>query len=232
MWWVLEVGEEVLKPLMLAMMTLEGQNYVTGSLVIPMVESIRKGLHTAHDRLVELGDAIGPQVLAKGEDFHMQGILEAMIDDFDSRWGDGTDINKYTLGTNGTNKGQPCGYTKGQVLCFTLDPRMVTLPQVEEDQEEAVWRVLEMRCRELMQDDETERKQSVHVAEPDTLLVNPTSDKSGNSQKTNLLGCKKTSKMVPPPDLAPAQDVVDVAKLAKEVIPRNTYFRRPLLYTD
>jgi hypothetical protein len=39
---------------------------------------------------------------------------------------------------------------------------MVTLPQVEEDQEEAVCRVLEMRFRELMQDDETERKQSVH----------------------------------------------------------------------
>ena len=167
-----------------------------------------------------------------GKIFHMQGILEAMIDDVDSRWRDGEDMNKYTLGTNGTNTGQPCGYTKGQVLCFTLDPRMVTLPQVEEDQEEAVWRVLEMRCRELMQDDETERKQSVHVAEPDTLLVNPTSDKSDNSQKTNLLGCKKTSKMVPPPDLAPAQNVVDVAKLAKEVIPRNTDFLRPLLYTD
>ena len=162
----------------------------------------------------------------------MQGILEAMIDDFDSRWGDGTDINKYTLGTNGTNKGQPCGYTKGQVLCFTLDPRMVTLPQVDEDQEETVWRVLEIRCKELMQDDETERKQSVHLAEPDALLLNPITDKSDNSQKTNLLGCKKTSKMVPPPDLTPAQNVVDVANLAKEVIPRNTNFLRPLLYTD
>ncbi len=137
-WWVLEVGEEVLRPLMLALMTLEGQNYVTGSLVIPMVESIRKGLHAVRDRLVEFGDAIGPEVSAKGQDFHMQGILEAMIDDFDSRWGDGTDINKYDLGTNGINKGQPCGYTKGQVLYFTLDPRMVTLPQVDEDQEETV----------------------------------------------------------------------------------------------
>ena len=93
----------------------------------------------------------------------MQGILEAMIDDFDSRWGDGEDINKYTLGTIGTNKGQPCGYTKGQVLCLTLDPRMVTLPQVAEDQEEDVWRVLEVRCQELMRDDETERRRSVHA---------------------------------------------------------------------
>jgi hypothetical protein len=146
--------------------------------------------------------------------------------------GNSSDINKYTLGTNGTIKGQPCGYTKGQVLCFTLDPRMVTLPQVDEDQEEAVWRVLEIRCKELMQDDETERKQSVHLAEPDALLLNPITDKSDNSQKTNLLGCKKTSKMVPPPDLTPAQNVVDVAKVVKEVIPRNINFLRPLLYTD
>ena len=48
----------------------------------PMVESIRKGLHVAHDRLVEIGEAIGAQAFEKGQDFHMQGILEAMIDDF------------------------------------------------------------------------------------------------------------------------------------------------------
>jgi hypothetical protein len=88
---------------------------------------------------------------------------------------------------------------------------MVTLPQVDEDEEEAVCRVLEIRCKELMQDDDTERKQSVHVPEPDALLLNLSTDKSDNSQKTNLLGCKKTSKMVLPPDLAPAQNVVDVA---------------------
>ena len=112
-WWVLEVGEEVLRPLMLPVMTLEGQKYVTDSLVIPRVERIRKGLHETHDRLVELGESIGAQAFEKDQDFHIQGILEAMIVDFESRWGDGTDINKYTLGTNNTNKGQTCGYTKG-----------------------------------------------------------------------------------------------------------------------
>jgi hypothetical protein len=76
------------------------------------------------------------------------------------------------------------------------------------------------------------RKQSVHVPEPDALWLNPITDKSDNSQKTNLLGYKKTSKMVSSPDLGPAQNVVDVAKLVKEVIPRNTDFLRPLLYTD
>jgi hypothetical protein len=165
-WWVLEVGEEVLRPLMLVMMTLEGQKYVTDSLVIPMVERIRKGLHEAHDRLVELGESIGAQSFEKDQDFHIQGILETMIVDFESRWGDGTDIKKYTLGTNNTNKGQPFGYTKGQVLCFTLDPRMVTLPQVPEEQEQTVCRVLEIRCKDLMQHDEEERKRYVHVDEP------------------------------------------------------------------
>ena len=67
------------------------------------------------------------------------------------------------------------------MLSFTLDPRMVTLPQVDEDKEETVCRVLEIRCKELIQDDETEWKQSVHVAEPDTLLLNPSTDKSDDS---------------------------------------------------
>ena len=152
-----------------------------------------------------------------------------MIDDFDSRWGDGEDINEYTLGRNGTNKGQPCGYTKGQVLCFTLDPRMVTLPQVPEEQEEVVCRVLEIRWKELMQDDETDRKRSVVVVQPTTLPHR--TDKSDDSQSTNLLGCKKTSKIAPLADLTPAQNVVDVVKLPKEVSPRNSKFVRPLLCT-
>ena len=77
--------------------------------------------HVEHARLtVELGEAVGAQALEYGQDFHMQGILEAMIDNFDSRWGDGEHIHKCTLGTNGTNKGQPCGHIKGQVLCFNL----------------------------------------------------------------------------------------------------------------
>ena len=57
------------------------------------MESIRKDLHAAGDRLEELGAAIGPQILPNGVEFHMESILEAMIRDFDSRSGDGSDIN-------------------------------------------------------------------------------------------------------------------------------------------
>jgi hypothetical protein len=54
-----------------------------------------------------------------------------MIEDLENRWGDGMDITKYICRL-GTHKGQPCGYTKEQILSFTLDPRMVQLTHVKE----------------------------------------------------------------------------------------------------
>ena len=57
------------------------------------MESIHKDLYGAGDLLEELGVSIGPQILPNGVEFHMESILEAMIRDFDSRSGDGSDIN-------------------------------------------------------------------------------------------------------------------------------------------
>jgi hypothetical protein len=73
-------------------------------------------------------------------------------------------------------------------------------------------------------DDETERRRSVHAKPSLPHGV----DKSQNCQTTNLLGCQKTSKMVPPVDIVTGENVVDVVKLAKEVSLTNTYFLRPL----
>ena len=109
-----------------------------------------------------------------------------------------------------------------------LDPRMVTLPQVPEDQEEAVWHGLEVRCKELMRDDQTERDRSVHA--PEQTSLPHSTHKSQNSQTRNLLGCKKLSKLVPQTVTVPDKNVVDVTKLAHQVSPRSTYFLRPLLY--
>jgi hypothetical protein len=88
---------------------------VTDSLVIPMVERMCKGLFEEHERLQELGTLIDVQILPDGEEFDMEIILQTLIEDFESRWGDGSDINTCSLGTSGTNKGQPCGYTEAQV---------------------------------------------------------------------------------------------------------------------
>ena len=53
-WWVIQVGKEILNPFMAAQVLLEGEKYVTGSLVIPMVESLRKGLVAAQARVQQL----------------------------------------------------------------------------------------------------------------------------------------------------------------------------------
>jgi hypothetical protein len=62
------------------------------------------------------------------------------IEDTDERRADGPDINKYALGTSGTNKGQPCAYRyKRSNFCLTLsEPLWVHLPHVSEDKENAV----------------------------------------------------------------------------------------------
>ena len=103
-WWVIEVGLEILRPLMMAQLKLEGEKYVTGSLIIPMISEIRTGLLAAQARLVELAAAVGAQEVEGREDFSVGSILDAMIQDFKYRWGDGTDI-----------------------LCFKYDSRAVSL---------------------------------------------------------------------------------------------------------
>ena len=123
---------------------------MTGSLVVPMAECIHKGLFETHERLQELGTVIDTQILSDGENFDMEIILQTMIEDFESRWGDGSDINAYSLGMSDTNKDQPRGYTETQVICYTLDSFMVVLPQVDEDQEDVVWNVLDLRCKDLI----------------------------------------------------------------------------------
>jgi hypothetical protein len=70
--------------------------------------------------------------------------------------------------------------------------------------------------------DEEDHKWSDHVDEP---TRHPDSNhQSVNSHTTNLFGFKKPPKVVPPPVVVPAQNVVDVANLDKEISPRNTNF--------
>ena len=77
-----------------------------------------------------------------------------MIDDFEARWGDGSSVLKFEYGHHGTGKGQPCGYKREQILAFTLDPRMVALPSVQEEEEDKVWTVLQDRLEELLKEND------------------------------------------------------------------------------
>ena len=49
---------------------------------------------------------------------------------------------------------QPCGYKRKQILAFNLDPRMVALPSVKEEEEDKVWTVLQDRLEELLKEND------------------------------------------------------------------------------
>ena len=63
-------------------------------------------------------------------------------------------VLEFKYGRHGTGKGQPCGYKREQILAFTLDPRMVALESVKEEEEDKVWKVLQDRLEEFLKDND------------------------------------------------------------------------------
>jgi hypothetical protein len=67
-----DVGLEILRLIMRTQVMLEGEKYVTGSLVLPMVEELCAGLLHKQERVQELGEAVGlEQVGGDGSDFNI-----------------------------------------------------------------------------------------------------------------------------------------------------------------
>jgi hypothetical protein len=95
---------------------------------------------------------------------------------------------------------------------------MVDLPQVDEDQEDALWNVLELRCKDLILANKEERMSDKDVAQES---LPPGSQDSQTSQSSHHLGCKKASKKVAAPQKAPVSSKValDALELAKKVSP-------------
>ena len=83
----------------------------------------------------------------------MGSILDAMVDDFQCRWGDSSNLLEFKYGQSGTGVGQPCGYTREQFLQFAADPRMVTLPFVCAEIEEDIWQLLQTALTEIIEEE-------------------------------------------------------------------------------
>jgi hypothetical protein len=76
-------------------------------------------------------------------------------------------------------------FTEVQVILFTLDARMVDLPQVDEDQEFVVWNVLDLRCKDLILVDKEKRKSDKDVAQES---LPQSSQGSQNSHRASFFG--------------------------------------------
>ena len=97
---------------------------------------------------------------------------------------------------------------------------MVDLPQVDEDQEDALWNVLELRCKDLILANKEERMSDKDVAQES---LPPGSQDSQTSQSSHHLGCKKASKKVPVPQKAVLLTIR--ALQHRNVSPTPSFFR-------
>jgi hypothetical protein len=123
-WGDLEVLKEMLEPFKIAQEKLEGSQYVTSSLVIPVVEEIRCKLQST---LEHYDSDEAPTSVT---------LLQRVITGFNLRFGDGSHICELKEGP----KRQPCGYTPEQVVAACLDPRNVpNLPGIPPAQQDQAW---------------------------------------------------------------------------------------------
>ena len=83
----------------------------------------------------------------------MGSILDEMVEDFETRWGDGTNLLLFKYGQSGTGVGQPCGYTSEQILQFAVDPRMIALPHIPEATEDDIWESVQTALTQLIEQD-------------------------------------------------------------------------------
>jgi hypothetical protein len=111
---------------------LEGEKYVTASLVIPMIHDLRLGLVEAGQRDVNRG-AHDPNSVSR------HSLLVHMHASFLKRWGDGTNICVEREGP----RGQPRGFAPEQVIATFCDPRTKNLKGIPVGEHDNVFALVE-----------------------------------------------------------------------------------------
>lgn len=116
---------------------LDGAKYVTGSLVIPTIYDLRQELASVAQN-VEASGAYGEEPDVSEAKELVFPCVRAMSDDFDKRWGDGTNILTFAEGKR-LKRRRPQGFKTEQVLATALDPRTKMLYGILEAEQEDVW---------------------------------------------------------------------------------------------
>ena len=134
-WDIIEMANIVLEPLMFAQRLLEGELFVTNSLVAPILHNLRKFLNETLTRQQE-------QVRQLPNSSNIIECLEAMIAAFTERFGNGTDVvplnTPYGNAYEGTRR-QPKGLTLWQCISSGLDNRSKDLFWLPNDEHQNVW---------------------------------------------------------------------------------------------
>ena len=141
-WNVLELLEPVLAPFMYVQKKLESNN-VTGTLVVPFICDLRTGLELERKTLQQPTPGASADVLAAR--VLLLPCVEALAKDFESRFGNRSDILTFREG----QRRQPRGFRKVQVIATALDPRFKMMYGVLPNEHEGVWQVVAMAAADI-----------------------------------------------------------------------------------
>ena len=136
-WLVIQCATVVLEPFMMVQELLEGEKYVTISLIIPLIYDLRNKLK----RVVDLYTLICNGSDATGVALKVLPTATKMLEVFNEKFGDGSRICSYDEGP----RRQPRGFFPDQVCATALDPRTKDLVGVPESEKQTVWDLLKQR---------------------------------------------------------------------------------------
>lgn len=148
-WAILEKLHRLLEPLSVLHKVFEGDQYVTGSLVIPLVKDLRDNTVTAAN---VCAPAVNPAADASVSELErntreaIRPCVSVLLRDINALWGDGTQITNFREGP----RRQPLGFTRLQVLAQVCDPRLhENLHGIPPEEHDAVWKILEAELTEV-----------------------------------------------------------------------------------
>ena len=161
-WQIIADIVELLKPFMLAQKLLEGEKYVTISLVPPIVDKIRSNLDSA---------AFNPE-----NSLHIRNLSKTMLDDFNTRWGSGEAGTKFSESETEGNNRRRKGIPKVTLLAFALDPRFKHLPGMDNVDKEKIKGELRRRIKVLHESDDEKEKDALPQRDLPTVIVDEYGD--------------------------------------------------------
>jgi hypothetical protein len=156
-WCIVALIAELMEPFMEVQRALEGEKYITLSLVLPALCCLRKKLKQM--QMLDL-----PDDCSQVQDLFAE-TGQLLMDDFEERWGKDSEV--LMAGIHGP-RGEFRGVPRFMVLACTLDPRVIPLlPKLmSKEDEEKVWKMLideaiKVMDQSLVNDGEEPRRRRV-----------------------------------------------------------------------
>lgn len=148
-WAILEKLHRLLAPLSVLLKMLEGERYVNGSLIIPLVKDLRDGTNSAVEACAPPANPAQDATLSELERKSREALrpcVNALLQDINTRWGDGMHITWFREGP----RRQPQGFTRAQLLAMVCDPRLhENLHGIPEYEHLAVWEIFQKEVTAL-----------------------------------------------------------------------------------